>query len=224
LTVAALVFPALANSRYRSQVTACQNNLRNIGWALCDFSERQGGYFPQVPVSGNRAAAGICGPILVEMGFLADQRSLLCPGSQMARETRDWRVPTLEEIDRAQGTELSLLQRVMGGSYGYPLGYLPDGRHCPPRNEGRVYFALMADAPSLHLEERRSSNHCGRGQNVLFEDGHVAFVIECRAAPRTDALFVNRFGFAEAGADKDDSVIAASYMPPLAAATIFGTP
>jgi hypothetical protein len=175
-------------------------------------------------VSGNRAAAGIYGPILVEMQFLADQHSLLCPGSRLAHESHRWRVPRLEEIDRAEGQHLSLLQRLMGGSYGYPLGYLADGRYCPPRNEGRTYFALMADAPSLHLEERRSSNHCGRGQNVLFEDGHVTFVIECTTLPRIDALFVNRFGYAEAGADKDDSVIGASYMPPLVAAALFATP
>ena len=44
---ALLFFPAISNSRYTAQLNACQNNLRRIGLALADYSDKAGaGYFP----------------------------------------------------------------------------------------------------------------------------------------------------------------------------------
>ena len=215
LAVSMLFFPALANSRYRSHLHACQLNLQRLGRALCDFSEINGGAFPAIPVSGSRAAAGIYAPILLEEGFIVDAGILVCPGSQLAEQVDQWRVPTLDELDQADDRLLARLRRRMGGSYGYTLGYRIGDRYYPPRNEARSFFALMSDAPSLHLAGRRSSNHCGRGQNVLFEDFHVEFIVDpVQMGPR-NALFVNRYGYAEAGADKHDYVIGGSATPPL---------
>ncbi len=215
LASAMLFFPVLANSRYRSHLHACQFNLQRLGAALRGFSQLNQGRFPAIPVSGNRAAAGIFGPVLLEQEFLVDSRILVCPGSRLAREPGYWSPPTLEEIDRAEGQSLKRLHRRMGGSYGYTLGYRIGDRYFPPRDEGRSHYALVSDTPSLHLSGRRSNNHCGLGQNVVFEDGHVEFIVDpVEVAPR-NALFVNRFGVAEAGADKDDYVIGRSDMPPL---------
>jgi hypothetical protein len=173
--------------------------------------------FPRIPVSGNRAAAGIYAPVLLDNQFISDPRLVICPASRLAEQIAGWRVPTLRELDAASPEQAYIWRRTMGGSYGYTLGYR-DGNKCvPTRNELRSYFALMSDAPSLHLEGRRSSNHCGRGQNVLFEDGHVAFLVDLSPGPIRDALFVNRDGFAEAGVDKTDSVIGGSSSPPLIA-------
>lgn len=219
LAAAMLFFPALANSRYRSHIDMCQRNLQQLGQALCEFSEIHAGQFPSVAVSGNRAAAGVYAPILVDDGYLIDTRVLVCPGSPLAENVSGWRVPTLAELDRARDRTLEQLKSTMGGSYGYTLGYVAGDRYQSPRSEGRDFFALMSDAPSLHLAGRRSSNHCGRGQNVLFEDFHVAFVADPDEAFHPpiarNALFVNRYGYAEAGADKNDTVIGGSGTPPL---------
>jgi hypothetical protein len=215
IVAAMLFFPAIANSRFRSDIGRCQRNLQCLGMALCEYSQVNQGAFPRIPVSGHRAAAGIYGPILTDGGFLLDTRVLICPSSSLSEHLADWRVPSQSELDRAGGLRLARMQRSMGGSYGYTLGYMVGDRYYPPRNEGRLYFALLSDAPSLHLLGRRSSNHCGRGQNVLYEDGHIQFIVDQYHTPFRDALFVNRYGFAEAGADRHDSVIGGSNTPPL---------
>jgi hypothetical protein len=216
MMVAAMLFlPAIANSWFRSDIQMCQHNLQQLGVALHGFSDVNEQLFPKIPVSGNRSAAGVYGPILYHAGYFDNQRLLVCPGSSLAQNLSDWRIPTLQELDEAQGAELQALRRAMGGSYGYPLGYVALRRHYPPRNERRGFYALMSDAPSLHLPERRSTNHLGRGQNVLYEDGRVEFISARVRSGVIANLSVNRDGIAEAGTDEDDSVIGGSETPPL---------
>lgn len=214
LAASFLFLPAIANSRFHSEVTACQYNLQRIGEALTSFSEYRGGLFPQVPTDGNRAVAGVYARMLVDNACLTEPRVLICPASNLATRRDEWFIPTLAELDAAEGRRLMRLQHLLGGSYGYTLGYLADGRYRTQRNERRPHFALMADAPSYHLAGHQSSNHGGRGQNVLFEDGRVDFVTCCYEGSDGDFLFLNRNGFAEAGTDKQDAVIVASEMPP----------
>ncbi|MCL4204057.1 MAG: hypothetical protein KJ000_16260 [Pirellulaceae bacterium] len=215
VVAATLFFPAIANSRFRSDIRTCEHNLQRLGVAMYDFSDRNHGLFPSIPLSGNRAAAGVYGPILFYGGYFEDKRILVCPSSTLADRILEWSIPTLPNLDRAEGVHLGKLQRDMGGSYGYAMGYQNQWRYFPPRNEGRAFYALMSDAPSLHLPGRRSSNHFGRGQNVLYEDGHIEFVVDQFRSLLRDPLFTNRLGYAEAGADKNDSVIGGSDMPPI---------
>ncbi len=103
----------------------------------------------------------------------------------------------------------------MGGSYGYCIGYLDQGVYQPTKNLGRAGFALMADAPREERPDRQSANHGGRGQNVLFEDGHVQFLASSRPAGMTDDIFANDDDLVAAGVHRDDSVIASSGVMPI---------
>ncbi len=213
LAGAMLFFPAISQSRYAARLQACQNNLRQLGFALVDFSEKAGqGHFPEVPVEGNRAVAGIYAPVLLDAGYLTDESNIICPDSALAQRHDAWKVPTLAEIDQASGRTLVLIQRSLGGSYGYNLGVVIDGRHRAPRNLGRTHFALMADAPSLQLAGHRSTNHGDSGDNILYEDGHIRYVVE--SAVEGDDPFANRLGWMEAGVDVNDSVVAPGFAPP----------
>lgn len=213
LAGAMLFFPAISQSRYAARLQACQNNLRELGFALIDYSEKAGqGHFPEVPVEGNRAVAGIYAPVLLDAGYLTDERKIICPSSTLAQQTEAWKLSSLDEIDRASGRKLLLIQRSIGGSYGYNLGVVISGRHRAPRNLGRTHFALMSDAPSLQLAGLRSTNHGGRGDNILYEDGHIGYVVESHA--EGDDPFVNRLGWREAGIDANDAVVAPSFAPP----------
>ena len=79
-----------------------------------------------------------------------------------------------------------------GGSYAYCVGYMDgDGLH-PIKNQGRSQFALLSDAPSFFLPDRRSAHHGGRGQNILYEDGRVAFVTDLRGDDRGSSLAQSR--------------------------------
>lgn len=220
LAASLLFFPAIAHSRHHAQLTQCQNKLRHLGAALLHYSEHHGERFPCVPTSGNRAAAGIYAPILMDGGWVTESRFFVCPASRMARLHNTVRIPTLDELDRAGGKKLILLQRTMGGSFGYNLGYLVNGNHRAPRNRGRAYFALMADAPSLHLNGHRSANHGGLGQNVLFENGRVQYVVSCCGEECGDRFFHSDRGYVEAGRNPNDAVIGNSAARPMLSAPL----
>jgi hypothetical protein len=217
LAASMLFFPAIANSRFRSHVTACQRNLQQLGYALTGYAEQHQGLFPEIPIEGNRAVAGVYAPLLAEHQLLTQPQWVICPASSLTHERSTWRLPTLEQIDRARGRQLRNLWRDMGGSYGYNLGYVADGKYLTPRNAGRAHYALLSDAPSLHLPGHQSTNHGGRGQNVLYEDNRVQFLVCTFVGAPANTIFLNRDGFAEAGIDEDDSVIGDSTMPALAA-------
>lgn len=215
LALAALFFPAILSSRFRSHVDTCQDNLRKIGYAQTTYCDYNHGFFPEVPTTGKRAVAGIYAPLLAEHQLLPDPGILVCPGSSYASQRAIWRIPTLSELDACEGMALTICQRTMGGSYGYNLGYVKDGELRPVRNGGRFYYPVMSDAPTLYRVGMQSDNHAGRGQNVLYEDNHVQFICNSVDTNMIGAIFKNRLGFTEAGLDPADSVIARSSTPPL---------
>jgi hypothetical protein len=213
LAAVSLALPALALSRYQSQVALCQNQLRLIGLGLHCYSDAAPDHsFPGPEPSGNRAVAGIVAPLLVSHQ-VAYPRMFLCPASPVQR--RAFTVPSLAEVDRAGGQQLRALHREMGGDYGYNLGYLEAGRLVRPRNLRRSYYIVVADAPSNLQPRRVSANHRPRGQNVLYEDGHVQFLCLPQAHLWIDDPFHNREGWIAAGVDQEDAVLGVSWDPPL---------
>jgi hypothetical protein len=214
VTAVLLIFPAIEGSRFRARVTTCQDNLQQLGTALVRYSQNHGNYFPQVPQQGNLAAAGIYAPALLNDGLLDSSRQVVCPGSSLATD-QPFQVPSFSELQAASGRELGKLRNKMGGSYGYSLGYIDDGRYVSTRNLSRPTFALMADTPSDTLPGFQSQNHGGKGQNVLFEDGQVRFLTSSRPIEDGDDVFVNDTGLVAAGDQRNDSVIAGSSAAPL---------
>ena len=211
---ALMFFPAISNSRFQAHLGSCQNNLRQLGVALSQYSIAHNSYVPYVPPRGNLAAAGVYAPLLVEGGFVTDVQRFICPAGPLPEPGDVFRVPTMKEMTTARGATLAVLKRTCGGSYGYTLGYIDDGRHRGTRNRGRADYALMSDAPSHHLAGRQSSNHGGRGQNVLFENGRVQFLVTCRVGA-CDDVFVSERGYVEAGAHRDDAVVGHSAAVPM---------
>jgi len=211
---AMLAIPAIQNSRFRSHISACQDNLRVLGRALTEYSEIHGGYFPLVPSEGKTNNAGIYAPILVHNGLLSDDRRVLCPGSPLARDPDDYRIPKLEQVRLATGRELARMRELMGGSYGYGFGYMDRGVYRGTKNLRRFHFAIMADVPG-GLPDWQSFNHGGQGQNVLLEDGHVQFVPTTHLEANADHFFINDRGLVAPGLHLNDSVIGPSDAPPI---------
>jgi hypothetical protein len=217
LAASIFFFPAIANSRFQARVAACQNNLRELHVDLRQYSQNAGqGHFPFVPPEGNRSAAGIYTLLLKDAGLLENPRIVLCPSSPRAERGDDFHLPTLAEIDQAEGWQLLELRSTMGGDYGYCLGYqLADRRLVAVRDRGRDHFVLVTDAPRLTPAGGNSPNHGGHGQNVLYEGGRVKYLRTCREAFSGDDFFVNDLGQVEAGVQPDDSVVGASAVPPI---------
>jgi hypothetical protein len=208
-----LVFPAVHNSRFHSRLFTCRDHLRQIGLALTQYSESQNDYFPPVYSHGRLAGAGIYAPALLSNGFVDGSYCFICPDSPLA-EDRDFRIPSLDELLAASREELNRFRRSMGGSFGYNLGFLENGRYYSPRNLRRPFYALVADAPSHALPTHQTRNHGGRGQNVLHESGHVWFYDVPQPHDRADNVFVNDLGRVDAGQHRNDSVIAPSEAVP----------
>ena len=209
---AGLLFPAISYQRYSSRLTDCQNNLRQVGVAMLNYSSMNDGSFVAIPRDGNLAASGCFGPILKDAGLLDHDSLLSCAG--IAAQESPVHIPSCKQVECADcDVELAHYRRTMGGHYGYTMGYCEKDRYYSPRNLGRTNMVLLADQPSGDLEGRRSANHCGRGQNCLFEDGRVAFVKGHSYG--NDALFENDYGLVGPGTDANDNVIAPSHLSPV---------
>ena len=214
LAASLLLLPAVRSNRFSAQLAACQDNLRKVGFALQSYSQRHGGFFPLVPSQGRLAVAGIYAPMLLRGGFLTESQTVVCPGSGLNDAAR-FRVPSLDELEKAAQDDLPRLRCAMGGSYGYCLGHLRNGVYEGTRNRQRPCFALVSDAPSPDRPGHQSRNHGGRGQNVLFEDGHVSFLTCSKPCNLFDDIFVNDNGLVAAGLHEDDAVIGPSDASPL---------
>jgi len=208
-----LALPAIQNSRFNSRLAACSDRLRQLGLAMTQYSETNDDYFPPVYDRGPLAGAGSYASVLLTGGFVDGSQWFVCPASPLA-EDRAFRVPLVDELLAASGEQRACWRPALGGSFGYNLGFLEDGRYHSTRNLRRPYFALMADAPSSFLPAHQSINHCGRGQNVLFEDGRVVFYTTPRPHVRADDVFVNELGMIDAGKHRNDSVIASGACVP----------
>jgi prepilin-type processing-associated H-X9-DG protein len=201
----------LRNSTSGAAMAECQNNLRVFSVALQTYRDvhRQ---FPSVVVERPRDAAGMVAPLLVSAGVLSNPASVRCPGSNMptAPMTLDQaRALPPEEFFRQAGRIIP--------SYAYSLGHRDeDGNYLGPvLPEGlqASAFALMSDCPPLN-GLGNSTNHGGRGQWVLFADGHVRFVNLRTVGIARDDIYLNKANRVAAGLDPLDTVLGSSDAKP----------
>lgn len=207
-----LVAPLLLDTIDESRQRRVDRNLQKVSAALQGYAESHGMY-PTPPGAGPLSRAGLYAPTLVaEERIVADDGSLLCPDTALARRGK-FRVPTLAEVEAAVGTpRFEELVKAMGGDFGYTLGHRDaDGTLQPNHNRRRVDHPILADAPDECGE--KSSNHPGGIHHVLFEDGRVVRWKE-DALHRDDHLYRNHDGKVAAGVDSEDAVIGDSHHQP----------
>jgi prepilin-type processing-associated H-X9-DG protein len=202
--------------RDQAQV-ACQNNLRLLFDALAAYSDRHRGNFPKVHEAPPENVAGIFVPILHDDGVLMGNVSLTCP----ARGLSCLATPSVEDLRRMPPEEFAALAHQLGGSYAYSLGYGQPGQLWGLRSDDDQRLPILADGP-LVVEGRvmpsaNSPNHGGRGQNVLFVDGHVQFVTLTTVGVEGDNIYLNQQGQVAAGRSRFDSVLGASAARPFPA-------
>lgn len=222
LTAASMLFfPALNQSRFLAQRRVCQDNLQRIGTALVQYSMVHKNYFPYIPDHGHLASTGLYAPALFHSGFLTDKQRFLCPSCGKLQNS-DFTIPTYRELIAASSEKLQRLRHMMGGSYCFTFGYLSGGRYVGTKNLGRQQFALLSDSPCTMKADfdHNSANHRSRGQNVLFEDGHVDFLTStrCNRENGCDDIFANENGVLGPGLNRDDSVIAPAWIEPVVGA------
>lgn len=208
-----LLFPAVSFTRHQSRILSCQNNLKQIGIALNHYSDQHGGRFVAIPRSGPLSTVGAFAPILKEQGLIHDDAVFNCAGALAIGNQQPIQIPSIELVREAVQDQLTHLQKRLSGHYGYTMGYCENGNYCSPRNMGRSNVVLVTDTPSLNPNQRVSPNHGSGGQNCLFEDGRVQFIVGDTYGD--DALFVNDYNLVAPGCRPCDNVIAPSHLSPV---------
>ena len=206
---AGILLPAISHSRFNSRVEACKHNLTQVGSAMLVYSDIHGNRFVNLP-HANLASAnnGLFGPVLKHAGLIENDAVFACAGRV---ESEPPRIPTMQQIRSAEGSQLDELKRRMGGHFGYALGFFEGDQYSSPRNDGATYAMIIADAPSADMPGRSSRNHAGKGQNCFFADGHVRFVPNQSIGD--DAIYENDLGIVGPGLSRHDNVIAPCHLP-----------
>ena len=204
-----MLFPALSYQRYNSRKMACQDNLRCVGQALLEYSDINGGKFVAIPSAGRLSASGYFAPVLKDAGLVEDDSIFNCAGLAVEAPVH---IPSIAQLNIAEGDQLEYLKRNMSGHFGYSMGYGDGQKYQPLSNSGLTNTVLVADMPSVNKPGRRSINHGSWGQNCLFGDGRVEFIKGDSIGE--DAIFVNDYGIVAPGISPRDSVIAPSHLSP----------
>jgi prepilin-type processing-associated H-X9-DG protein len=185
---AALMLPAIVYVRAQSQQVACQNSMQTFYQSLAQYSDTNDGNFPQVAKGENVSHMA---QTLRMAGYLAPSEKLHCPSNGEKDST------------------------VLLANYAYCLGYRgPDGAlHGLKRGTEDGLLPILADAPLRETAKTIPVNH-KRGQNVLFNDGHVRFCTTALVGVQGDDIFRNEQGLVGAGLHKFDSVLGCAYEQP----------
>ena len=222
LILAALIMPAIQESRAAARRGTCAFNLRGLGLASENYAKLNNGLLPEV-LPGQPAVYYLTR--LVEGGVLTEAEALevgACPDSEealrRAQEKLKLRIPTSNELALATGDELLALIAMSGMTYAVPVGYFDEnGRHHPSKFTARSERPMIADAPVIDPMGIRPASHGGCTQNVLNESGCVKPYSVC-VLPGEDArvrdIHLNDQGIPAAGNSPDDLFLAPpSYGP-----------
>lgn len=217
-----LFLPTVLRARYESRKAQCAFNLHSVGNGLVELAQWHPQHrFPSLAIDGPESFAGVYSVRLSDAGAIESPEQLLCASLSGCRpynreRLEMTRIPSMKELLVMSGQQLELCQKLVGGDFAYNLGVIEEeNRVVAPRCEGRSYFAILADAPLVQQDAPQWIAHDGRGINIFFEDGHVAFVkVGCLQETLPDDPFCNVRNVREVGLNKHDASLGPSYFRP----------
>lgn len=222
LILAALILPAVQNSRAAARTDLCANNMRGLGMAFENYAQRHNGYMPVV----NRGEPAIFSLTrMVDAGVMtADEAyaTSACPDSREAQERFEdgalSRLPTTMELTNATGIQLLNLIALANVSYAMPVGYFnAAGEVQPLKFNPGAEQPLITDAPIIGPNALRSNSHGGCRQNVLSTAGCVTPYSVCilsQEDQRMRDIHMNDAGVPAAGSRPDDIFLAPANFGP----------
>ncbi len=175
LTAVALLLPAIDASRFHAAVASCQDNLRQFGLALTEYSRHHGEAMTQLAGEGKLTTAGIAAANL--LGDAVAERNL-CPETWLAAQGATYVLASPPDgvgvVSPIPGTAVP--GRFFVSTSNDWSGMWRDGTTDGHGNRLPATRALFADDPSADLPGRRLVGHRGRGRNLFFKDGCVRFL------------------------------------------------
>ncbi|MBA2114773.1 hypothetical protein HOV93_19400 [Planctomycetes bacterium FF15] len=204
----AIFFPALASSRMLATRLQCENNLRQVGFALQEFAtgnaEKR---YPAVASAGPLSVAGAFAPRLLNDGYLKHPEVVRCAES-LQNLSQPQQLPTVEQLLNAPESDVERLQQGLATVYNYNLGNLRDGELQAPLMKGRSSYPVASDTVIVQDGQIAPQGHEDGRFNILFDDGHVEFISLEDLPSSMKHYFLNDKGQVAAGVDEDDAVIA----------------
>jgi hypothetical protein len=197
-------------------VVECANNLRQFDQALETYADTHNGQYPWVGATRPKNFAGSFVAALNEARLMPAGLSVSCPGDPPQPPSG----LTFTQLEGLKPDEFLSATRTLAGYYAYSLGYQEPGGMAllgvTRSMEDRV--PIMADAPSCASGNAvlagNSPNHEGRGQNVLFRDGHVEFHTTRTLGAGGDDIYLNADQRVAAGRGASDVVLGRSDAVP----------
>jgi hypothetical protein len=202
--------PSLYRWNRQRGTLECQENLRQFFVGLTTYRDQRGAY-PDLTRESPRNVAGLVVPMLADAGVLPASFSVRCPevGPHLSCALTLTSLRTLSEADfQTQAPNLALC-------YAFALGYRdPAGDYHSPWQLPGGSWPVLADRPPSDGVPGNSPNHGGIGQNVLFLDGHFAFVTQRTLGDPEDDIFRNYEQRVAAGIGANDIVLGYSSARP----------
>ena len=218
LVVGLLLPPLLMYMRHRQAVLACQDNLYHFHQAYTQYWEKHNGSLPNLAdLPEDIRIAGMHPVLLREKQCWNSAIKLLCPGGTTEEV---WQPQDRSEVRQmASEKQDTHWREKLGGQYAYPLGYLQGRELVGLRRNMGDEVPYLADRPPRDGVDvdwliANSTNHGGKGQNVLFLGGHVRWLVH-RKLSNDDDLFLNAHKKLSAGVHAQDIVLAPSEARPI---------
>ncbi|MGR3175107.1 MAG: prepilin-type N-terminal cleavage/methylation domain-containing protein [Candidatus Scalindua sp.] len=156
--LAGILLPVLSRARESARKTQCMSNLKQIGMGLIMYANENNEAFPQdlTTVAADPAMRSLN---LLYDAYVSDNKVFNCPSDTTVDATTNAQMKVSTDNLSFDPDQCS---------YGY------DYTHTQADDAD---VALAADRPPASPDATTSSdNHNGRGQNVVYVDGHVEFV------------------------------------------------
>jgi len=206
--------PALQRSKDRVNQAGCALNLQQLGISLAQYAALHG-HYPYAPPGQPNAVAGTFALTLRDSDMLDDVSLLDCPCNGKHQHAAT--LPHLDRLSTLKSSSLESYRKALGWDYAYHVGYRNEsGQAGPVRADLRSRIPLLADQPAHEdgqILEGNSPNHGLRGQNVLFNDGHVHWHNSRRVSPLDADLFLNDAQHPGPGLHAHDAALAPSLFP-----------
>jgi prepilin-type processing-associated H-X9-DG protein len=215
LTALGIGIPLIQRVQADSDLVACKDNLRKFYAGLKTYKDVNHNKFPNVAEAAPapRNVVGLVMPMLADAGTLPERVSVSCPASG-GPQAHPW---TLQELRTMDPEKFRRHIESLAAGYGYSLGHRAGDVLVGPRfdaDKPNQTLPLMADCPPLEAILGNSRNHGGKGQNVLFQDGHVTFCTTRDVGFGGDDIYVNKEGKVAPGVDWKDGVLGGSAASP----------
>lgn len=203
--------PAFQRSRQKMEQAGCGFNLQQLGVSLAQYAALHG-HFPYAPPGHPNAVSGSFAITLHDSDLLHDMTTLDCPCN--GRRASTMPLPKLVDLHASSPEHV---HKSLSWDYAYHAGYRNEsGRVGPVPAKLSARIPLLADQPAHQIGrilEGNSPNHYGRGQNVLFTDGHYSWHESRRVSPTDPDLFLNANRQPGPGVDVHDAALVPSLCP-----------